>query len=219
MPIYHRTLVFIALAIAVGGCRDDMLPDDTVASTATPPQATLPRTGDAAPGTPPGTPPGTVPVNDAAHGGTAMPGDATTGNPATDRDFARTALASGMAEVQVSRHVEKQSPTAEVRALAKRIADDHGALNDKLRGFAGSDAVEPDVSSKAMDALIRSSKGGDLDRAYLQHMADGHTRSIARYEAAQVAVRDEALRALIKAALPKLREHARAVDAQLSRSK
>lgn len=198
MPIQHHATVLFALAIALGGCRDDMQPDGALASTA-PPSSTVPRADDAAPGTP--------------------PADAMSGTPAADRDFARTALASGMAEVQVSRHVEKQSPSAEVRALAKRIADDHGALNDKLRGFAGSDAVALDASSKAMDALIRSSKGDDLDRAYLQHMADGHARSIARYEAAEVAVRDEALRALIKAALPKLREHARAVDAQLSSSK
>lgn len=158
-------------------------------------------------------------MNDAAHDGTTMSGDATAGNRATDRDFTRTALASGLAEVQVSRHVEQQSPTADVRALAKRIADDHGTLNEKLRSFAGSEAVDIDASSKAMDALIRSSQGADLDRAYLQHMAEGHARSIARYEAAEASVRDEALRTLVKTALPKLREHARAVDAQLSRSK
>lgn len=214
MPIPHRSFALFALAIALVGCRDDMQPDDAVASTA-PPQATMPRTDDAAPGTPRGT----VPTNDAAHGGTAMSGHATDGNPGTERDFARTALASGLAEVQVSRHVEKQSPTADVRVLAKRIADDHGALNEKLRSFAGSDVVDIDASSKAMDALIRSSQGTDLDRAYLQHMAEGHARSIARYEAAEATVRDEALRTLVKAALPKLREHARAVDAQLSRSK
>lgn len=202
MPIHQRASVLFAIAIAItlGGCRDDMQPDDVVASTATPPQASLPRA-------------------DAAHGGTAMPGDAPSGNPETDRDFARTALASGLAEVQVSRHVEQQSPTADVRALAKRIADDHGALNEKLRGFAGSDAVDIDASSKAMDALIRSSKGTDLDRAYLQHMAEGHARSIARYEAAEVAVRDQGLRTLINEALPKIREHARAVDAQLAKAK
>lgn len=215
MPIPHRTIALFALAIALGGCRDDMQPDDAVASTAPPPQASMPRTDAPAPGTAPGT----IPVNDAAHDGTTMSGDATAGNPATDRDFARTALASGLAEVQVSRHVEQQSPTADVRALAKRIADDHGALNEKLRSFAGSAAVDIDASSKAMDALIRSSQGADLDRAYLQHMAEGHARSIARYEAAEASVRDEALRTLVKTALPKLREHARAVDAQLSRSK
>lgn len=213
MPIHQRASVLFAIAFAItlGGCRDDMQPDDVVASTATPPQASLPRTDDAMPRAMPGA--------DAAHGGTAMPGDAPSGNPEIDRDFARTALASGLAEVQVSRHVEQQSPTADVRALAKRIADDHGALNEKLRGFSGSDAVDIDASSKAMDALIRSSKGTDLDRAYLQHMAEGHARSIARYEAAEVAVRDQGLRTLINEALPKIREHARAVDAQLAKAK
>lgn len=213
MPIHQRASVLFAVAFAItlGACRDDMQPDDAVASTATPPQASLPRSDDAMPRAMPGA--------DAAHGGTATPGDATPGNPETDRAFARTALASGLAEVQVSRHVEQQSPSADVRALAKRIADDHGALNEKLRGFAGSDAVDIDASSKAMDALIRSSKGTDLDRAYLQHMAEGHARSIARYEAAEVAVRDQGLRTLIKEALPKIREHARAVDAQLAKAK
>lgn len=200
MPIPHRTIALFALAIALGACRDDMQPDGVIESTATPPQAASPRTDDAAPGT-------------------ASPADASTDRPATDRAFARTALASGLAEVQVSRHVEQQSPTADVRALAKRIADDHGTLNEKLRSFAGSEAVDIDASSKAMDTLIRSSEGTDLDRAYLQHMAEGHARSIARYETAEGSVRDEALRTLVKEALPKLREHARAVDTQLSRTK
>jgi putative membrane protein len=202
MPIPHRTIALFALAIALGACRDDMQPDGVIESTATP-QAASPRTDAAAPGT-------ANPTN---------PADAATDHPATDRAFARTALASGLAEVQVSRHVEKQSPTADVRALAKRIADDHGTLNEKLRSFAGSEAVDIDASSKAMGTLIRSSEGTDLDRAYLQHMAEGHARSIARYETAEGSVSDEALRALVKEALPKLREHARAVDTQLSRSK
>lgn len=217
MSIPHRAKLLLAIAIVTGlsACRDDMQPDDVASPVATPPQASLPRTDDAAPGMPPASTSGT----DAAHDMGAMPGNATSGNRATDRDFARIALASGLAEVEVSRHVETRSPTADVRALAKRIADDHAALNDKLRGFSGPEAVEIDASSKAMDALIRSSKGADLDRAYLQHMSEGHARSIARYEAAEGTLRDEALRDLVKGALPKLRDHARAVDALRAKMK
>lgn len=223
MPTRYRAPLLLAIAtIAICGCRDDMQPDDVSASTANPPASTLPRAESPAAGaasdttsTLPdaATPPGT----DAATPGKPAPGDV----PHADHDFARSALASGLAEVKMSRDVEARSPTGEVRALARRIADDHEALNGKLRVFAGpdADAVDTDASSKAMDALIRSSKGADLDRAYLQHMSDGHARSIARFEAAGKTVRDDGLRTLANEALPKLREHARAVDAQLARSK
>jgi putative membrane protein len=203
MRISKRAIILFAIAtIAVGGCRDDMQPDDVSASATAAPEPAMP-------------------AGDAAADASATQGDAAPDSADADRSFARSALASGIAEVKVSRDVEQRSPTSDVRTLAKRIADDHEALNGKLRSFAGpeADTVDTDASAKAMDALIRSSEGTDLDRAYLQHMADGHARSIAKYEAAANTVRDDALRTLARDALPKLREHARAVDAQLSRSK
>jgi putative membrane protein len=206
MPTRNRVpLIFAIAMLATSGCRDDMQPDNLAAPGAKAPESTLAR---------PGEPASAMPASDAGTPSTDASAD-------PDRIFARSALASGIAEVKISHHVEERSPTSDVRTLAKRIADDHEALNGKLRSFAGpdADAVDTDASAKAMDALIRSSEGTDLDRAYLQHMVDGHARSIAKYEAAASTVRDDALRTLAKNALPKLREHARAVDAQLSRSK
>jgi putative membrane protein len=226
MRISKRAIILFAIAtIAMGGCRDDMQPDDVSASATAAPDPATPASDAATPSTDAGAVPGTAAQGDASPDGMAQgnatPDSATPGSADADRSFARSALASGIAEVKVSRDVEKRSPTSDVRALAKRIADDHEALNGKLRSFAGADAeaVDTDASAKAMDALIRSSEGTDLDRAYLQHMADGHARSIARYEAAANTVRDDALRTLARDALPKLREHAGAVDKQLSRSK
>jgi putative membrane protein len=226
MRTSKRAIILFAIAtIAMGGCRDDMQPDDVSASATAAPDPATPASDAATPSTDAGAVPGTAAQGDASPDGMAQgnatPDSATPGSADADRSFARSALASGIAEVKVSRDVEKRSPTSDVRALAKRIADDHEALNGKLRSFAGADAeaVDTDASAKAMDALIRSSEGTDLDRAYLQHMADGHARSIARYEAAANTVRDDALRTLARDALPKLREHAGAVDKQLSRSK
>lgn len=211
-------LFFVIAMLAISGCRDDMQPDDVGASAANAPDSTLPQPVDPASGTLPGDPaaPPAAGQADAGHAGSAAPGSED-----ADRAFARTALASGLSEVKISRLVEERSPTSDVRTLAKRIADDHEALNGKLRGFAGpdADAVDTDASAKAMGELIRSSQGTELDRAYLQHMADGHARSIARYEGATNTAGDEALRTLARDALPKLREHASAVNAQLSRAK
>lgn len=217
MTTRKRAPLFFAIAmLAISGCRDDMQPDDVGASPA--PDSALPQPVDQALGTPPNAPAAHAATGqgDAAHPGSMAPGSAD-----GDRAFARSALASGIAEVKLSRLVEERSPTGDVRALAKRIADDHEALNGKLRGFAGPDAdgIDTDASAKAMGELIRSSQGTELDRAYLQHMADGHARSIARYETAANTAGDNGLRTLAKDALPKLREHASAVNAQLSRSK
>lgn len=138
-----------------------------------------------------------------------------------DRQFLRSALASGLAEVSMSRYVEGRSPTAEVRALAKRIADDHEALNARLRDMAAADldGVEMDASAKAMETMIRATEAPALDRTYLQHMAEGHAKSIARYETAAANAADAGVRKLAEAALPKLREHARAVETRLAQGK
>lgn len=170
---------------------------------------------------------------------TAQAGDATASNaspettapitadatqtPATqggDTTFLQAALTSGIAEVALSRHVQSNAASGDVQALAKRIADDHDALNAKLRD-AGADAAmsQPDATMKAMDASIRTMKGADLDRAYLQHMADGHRASIARYEAEASGGSVERVRTLASEALPKLREHARDVESMLAAMK
>lgn len=128
--------------------------------------------------------------------------------------FLSGALASGEAEVAISRHVQNNATSQDVRALAKRIANDHEALNRKLRDAGAvadpagaaksSGAADPADTTKAaatqdatahsgtdraadahpMNVEIRAKRGVEMERAYLTHILEGHRKSIARYEAA-----------------------------------
>lgn len=193
--------------LLAAGCRDDMPRDER-------PE---PQTAsDAGPSMPGSAASSSGMASDAAPGDRRLP-EAAVDN---DREFLRTALAGGLAEVSISRDVETRSPTPEVRALAKRIADDHEALNAKLRAVAGDlGTVEMDASARAMETLIRSSAVPALDRRYLQHMAESHAMSIVRYEAAAANAADAGVRALAAEALPRLREHARAVETRMAQGK
>lgn len=205
MHAYRRNaialLVLSACAVSATGCRDDSQRDDRPE-----PQADAPRAATLA------DPARPEPMDERSASSDAV---------VADREFLRTALASGLAEVSMSRDVESRSPTEAVRDLAKRIAEDHEALNAKLRERAGDDAdgLEMDASAKAMDTMIRSTEPAALDRAYLQHMAEGHAKSIARFEAGAANAADESVRKLANDALPTLREHAQAVEKRLAQGK
>lgn len=143
-----------------------------------------------------------------------MPGE-TPASAQADRDFLTSALSSGMSEVALSRQVQSRSPTARIRALAEHIADDHDALNDRLGALLGA-SVTPGAEHRATEAMLASKQGVEIDQAYLRHMADGHRKAIALYEAAASSASNAAVRALAADALPKLREHAQAVNEQLA---
>lgn len=206
-------LLFLAALLAASGCRDRAHRDDMPMSHAG--DATS-STG-AAHDTGMGDAPSAANRDERREAPPATSQSATPGGFDSDRDFVRTALSSGLAEASLSRYVQTQSPTREVRALAKRIADDHDALNAKLRGIqgVGAESVGIDPAAKSMDAAIRAKRGTALDQAYLQHMSDGHRNSIARFESAATGASTDALRRLASDALPTLRDHAQSVDALL----
>jgi putative membrane protein len=213
----------IAVALAIAGCKHD---DPTASQSAMEGQADTAQTSPAQT-SPPQNDPNTPPAPEAA-----MPAGSTDAQSATaepmgttpfvnDQAFVQTALAGGMAEVSVSRYVASKAKSADVRSLAKRIADDHEAMSPKLRALAGPNAGSTtiDDAAKSAESMIRGSQGAALDKAYLDHMADDHRKDIALFEAAAAQATDPAVRKLAEDALPTLREHAKLVDAQLAATK
>lgn len=128
-----------------------------------------------------------------------------------DAPFYRTALSSGLAEVEISEYAAQQA-APEVASLAQRIARDHRALNTQLQqasGMAQMPALMPQHENKVdqMKRLV----GSQINYAYLDHMAQSHQQSIELYQAASESAQDPRTRQLAQAALPTLREHAQAV--------
>jgi len=240
----RSTLLALATALALAsvsaGCRDqDTVEDDYNGRVAPGAEGVA---DDPVARTP--ADPALMPNSDGGMGGPqsgTMQGDAEVGDQGwrvgeDQATFLRGALASGEAEVAISRHVQDSATSQNVRDLARRIAEDHEALNGKLRDAGGAtgtadgaatanDAGNDAAAQRGMDgartaepmmAEIRAKRGAEMERAYLTHMRDGHRKSIARYEAAAANGELAAdVRALAEQALPTLREHFDAVQQAL----
>jgi len=90
------------------------------------------------------------------------------------------------------------------------------ALNAQLRSASGiTDAAPAPADATAANA-VKAMDGAAFDRAFLDHMAAGHAKSIALYEGAAGNSSDTNARSLANDALPRLRAHATMVG-QLQR--
>ncbi len=132
---------------------------------------------------------------------------------AADMEFYRKALSSGIGEVAASELAQQKADSEEVRQLAGRLVQDHRALNDKLREVSdmATDPAPPPESQAAANHL-RGLEGEAFDSAWLEHMAEGHAKSIALYQTVAQGGQSEQARTLAAGALPQLREHAASID-------
>lgn len=134
------------------------------------------------------------------------------GTAQADAEFYRTALASGRSEVAISEHVASAA-SGEVADLARRIASDHTALNRQLQQASGMQQMpEPDAEQERTAQQMQQMTGAQLERAYLDHMAQAHAKSIELYQRTAQGAQDARTRQLAEAALPTLRQHAQAIE-------
>jgi len=124
--------------------------------------------------------------------------------------FCKQALAGGTSEVELSQHALKHARSEDVRAIATRMADHHGALNGTLKEASGmSSAPSLPPADAAKVEAVKQAADAAYDRAWLDHVAEGHAKSIALYERASTNAPSTKTRRLASGALPTLREHAR----------
>lgn len=130
-----------------------------------------------------------------------------------DTAFYSEALQSGVAELALAEYARDQARSDDVKVLAGMLVRDHEALNDKLRSASGLSAdPAPTAEQRDEDARLRALRGDAFDAAWLEHMATGHDRSIARFEAAANGSGSDQARRLAAEALPTLRSHRDAIE-------
>lgn len=135
------------------------------------------------------------------------------GNASPDAAFYGQALSSGVGEVELSEHAVENASSEEVRELAGTMVEHHGMLNDKLMSASGMRSPPPPSPSAAAEAAaVKVAPKDRYDRMWLDHMAEGHSRSIALYERTAESADDPKTRALATAALPTIRGHAQTIE-------
>jgi len=135
----------------------------------------------------------------------------------TDRAFITTAAEGGKAEIELGQLAQQKASTDAVKALGKRIADDHQQANRDLETIAGEKhvALPSSLSAKhsALKSKLESATGAAFDRQYVAAMIEDHKHDIAEFEKAASNAHDADVKAFASKTLPTLQEHLRQAEA------
>jgi putative membrane protein len=135
----------------------------------------------------------------------------------TDRAFITKAAEGGKAEIELGQLAQQKASTDAVKALGKRIADDHQLANRDLETIAGQKHVTlpSSLSAKhsALKSKLESASGAAFDRQYVAAMIEDHKHDIAEFEKAASDARDADVKAFASKTLPTLQEHLRQAEA------
>ncbi len=136
---------------------------------------------------------------------------------APDRQFLSDAIKGDNAEVAMGHLALDKSRSARVRDFGRMLVADHGAHKVKLVRLGASlhvpatNAVPPEAARESR--MLGGMRGAAFDKAFKQHMIDGHRANIAKYEAQARSGQSDRVRALARDTLPTLRKHLAAAQA------
>jgi putative membrane protein len=135
----------------------------------------------------------------------------------TDRAFITKAAEGGRAEIELGQLAQQKASTDEVKALGKRIADDHQQANRDLEAIAGQKHVtlpsSLNAEHSALKSKLESASGAAFDRQYVVAMIEDHKHDIAEFERAASDARDADVKAFASKTVPTLQEHLRQAEA------
>lgn len=129
----------------------------------------------------------------------------------TDSDFARQACQTGAAEVEIGKLAARNTRNAEVRALAKRLSEDHARAEKELARLFARKGIPPEreLAQHRQSSLDRLAglKGREFDTAFKEQVIADHESSIELFEKQAAQGADPDLKAFAQKHLPHLREH------------
>ncbi|HET6805458.1 MAG TPA: DUF4142 domain-containing protein [Frateuria sp.] len=136
-----------------------------------------------------------------------------------EQAFVAKATADNSMQIELAKVAGERSTSPQVRELARRIIDDHKALNRKFTAFSvarkahGQAHGLPSKDVTEDKLRLQRLQGAALDQAFAGMMVAEHQKIIPLYEQAAKDSQDAKLRQLAKEGLPLLREHLRRAQA------
>jgi putative membrane protein len=120
-----------------------------------------------------------APASDTAAVGTAgTEANATRRENTAAKNWIEDRMKDNLAEIKVGEMAQKKAMSADVKAYAKMMVQDHTKANAELKEIAAKHNIEapmdagPDHSKTADD--LQQKQGRDFDKAYIDAMIDGH---------------------------------------------
>lgn len=130
-----------------------------------------------------------------------------------EQAFVAKATADNSMQIELAKVTLGRSSSPQVRELAKRIIDDHEALNRKFTDFSVAKKAHGQAHGTPSEDVgsdmrrLQQLKGGALDQAFANMMVDAHQKAIPLYEKAAKGSHDAKLRQIAQQGLPMLRDH------------
>jgi putative membrane protein len=130
-----------------------------------------------------------------------------------EQAFVAKATADNSMQIELAKVALDRSSSAQVHALAKRIIDDHEALNRKFTDFSVAKKAHGRAHGTPAEDVTRDKlqlqrlHGDALDQAFAGMMVTEHQKIIPLYEQAARDAHDPSLRGIARDGLPMLRDH------------
>lgn len=128
--------------------------------------------------------------------------------------FVEDVSQANIAQIEMNKIALEQSDSADIKAYARKMIDDHANSNRELRVLAKKRNLkmedEATLESKAKELILQQRDGESFDDAFINHQIKIHKKAIDFYGAAARAD-DSSVRSFAVAALPKRKRHLRMI--------
>ena len=129
-----------------------------------------------------------------------------------DKSFLKDAAEGGNAEVEGSKVAVAQSSSADVKAFAQQMVDDHGKAGAELKGLADQKGVKvsdtPSITKKTEIKLLSERKGSSFDQHYADSIGvKAHQDTIKLFQKEVDKGSDPDVKAWASKTLPALQHH------------
>lgn len=129
----------------------------------------------------------------------------------TDEKFVKEAGAAGMGEVKIATLGTQKASSADVKAFAQMLVDDHTKANEELQNLAKGKGVELSqvIESTYADKFQKLEKysGADFDKEFISGMVSDHKKDVSKFESEQKSATDNEVKAFVDKTLPTLKAH------------
>jgi putative membrane protein len=128
-----------------------------------------------------------------------------------DRDFVMEAASGGLMEVTLGKLAESNAASAQVKEFGRMMVTDHSKANTELKAVAAKKnlAVSPTPLEKQQKKIddLKTKKGADFDKAYVDLMVDDHKEDIDKFKDEAEKGNDTDIKAFAAKTLPVLNKH------------
>lgn len=135
---------------------------------------------------------------------------------AADQGFIMDAASGGLMEVELGKTTSANAASAKVKQFGQMMVTDHTKANTELKAVAAKKnvTVPPAPAQEQQDHIndLKTKKGAEFDKAYVDMMVDDHKEDISKFEDEAKNGKDADVKAFAAKTLPVLRKHMAAIQ-------